>query len=239
MSLLRLARWFSQSIDSKANRNIYFCTPLGFCGCLFYNNIVALDGWYWHRTGVPLECSYPWDSGSYWACLISLCCSRLVGVDWEKAGRFWWHFLNKKEHRRSWLFEPDTCRSGVHLNIVGDFGSPHPGSITDTSWSLGFSLSELKKWASPVWEAPLVDFGSIIAWPSTCPFGTRVKQFRLHYLNYCSNSLTCVQTNPSCSPLSDISVPDTTLFLNSLFSTHINRVVPMAFWTQPKLSLLH
>lgn len=55
----QISRMVQPSINSRANRNIYFYTPLGFCGCLLCNNIVAIDSWHWHRMWVPSECSYP------------------------------------------------------------------------------------------------------------------------------------------------------------------------------------
>ena len=43
-------------------------------------------------------------------------------------------YFHKKEHRGSWFFEPDVCRSAIYLNIGRDLYHPSLGSVIDTSW---------------------------------------------------------------------------------------------------------
>lgn len=70
----------------------------------------------------------------------------------------------------------------------------------------------------------LVNFGFITVWPHWALWNEGLTT-GFHSQRYYHNSLTCVQTNPSCSPLPDLSVPNTTSLLNALFSSQGNRVI--------------
>lgn len=72
----------------------------------------------------------------------------------------------------------------------------------------------------------LVDFGVIAASLVLVHWELKSNNQSLITWIFCSNSLTRVQTNPCCPLLRDLSVPNTTSLLNSLFSTQRNIMVP-------------